>query len=182
MAGRKEIRNRAIRLMLLLLLSLLLGGNRQFKEEEIKAAYIERFTRFIEWPYESIESSEKEEFVISIIGSSPVGKILQNRSESIKIKGLPLRVRENIGIQDFENSDILFISSDMKNRVSSIISKSEDLPILTIGDTPGFAEAGIMINFYKRQDRILFEMNLTSSAFSGIKIGSRLSNLARIVE
>ena len=55
--------------------------------------------------------------------------------------------------------------------------------VLTVADTPGFAERGVMINFFiTREDKVRFEANLEEAENSGLRLSSQLLKLATIVK
>jgi hypothetical protein len=62
-----------------------------------------------------------------------------------------------------------------------ILSCTGNKPILTVSDTKGFAEKGVLINFYMMGDKIKFEINEKAVHESGLVMSYRLLNLARIV-
>ena len=62
-----------------------------------------------------------------------------------------------------------------------VLSYSNDKPILTIGDTEGFAEKGIHINFYLREESTRFSINEKVVRDSPLKMDFRLLQYARIV-
>jgi len=45
------------------------------------------------------------------------------------------------GFKDLRDCNILFVSSSEKEHIESVIDAMKGLPILTIGDAPGFASA-----------------------------------------
>jgi len=51
-----------------------------------------------------------------------------------------------------------------------------------VADSGGFAEAGVLINFYTTSDTVRFEINETAVDRSGLKISSKLFKLAKVVE
>jgi hypothetical protein len=53
--------------------------------------------------------------------------------------------------------------------------------VLTIGDVDQFAELGGMINLTTEDKRIRFEVNVQAIERAGLKAGSQLLRLARIV-
>jgi hypothetical protein len=55
-------------------------------------------------------------------------------------------------------------------------------PILIIGEWPGFARNGGMINFYLEKEKVRFEVNRQAITTAGLSISSDLLNLSRIVE
>jgi hypothetical protein len=56
------------------------------------------------------------------------------------------------------------------------------LPILTVGEAPGFAEHGGVIRFVLEDNRVRFEVNVAAAHQADLTISSRLLTLARIVQ
>jgi len=56
-----------------------------------------------------------------------------------------------------------------------------DKPILTVGDTTGFAEKGVLINLYQEERLMQFEVNLPAVKRSKLTFSSKLLRLARLV-
>jgi hypothetical protein len=55
-------------------------------------------------------------------------------------------------------------------------------PLLTMGESPGFCAAGMMINLYEKDHRIRFEANPVAVAQAGLKMRAELLKLATIVQ
>jgi len=55
------------------------------------------------------------------------------------------------------------------------------LPILTVGETPGFAERGGVIRFTLEDNRVRFEVNVDAAHQADLNISSRLLTLAKII-
>ena len=55
----------------------------------------------------------------------------------------------------------------------------ENKPILSIGDTQGFCERGVLINFYRLGKKLRFEINLPAVKKSGLTFRAQLIKLAR---
>jgi hypothetical protein len=53
--------------------------------------------------------------------------------------------------------------------------------VLTIGDTEGYAEQGVMVNFYLEDNMVRIEINIDAARRAGLNISSQLLKLARIV-
>jgi len=76
----------------------------------------------------------------------------------------------------------LFVSSSEKEHIESVIDAMKGLPILTIGDAPGFAKRGGIINFMLEDNKVRFEVNVEAAKHADLTISSRLLTLARIVQ
>lgn len=155
-------------------------GAAEVTEYQLKAEFIERFTRFIEWPDESVAS--REPFVIGIVGRDPFGEFLTSLAEKRTIKNRRVVVRHLDRDDELGSCDVLFVSSSEKEALAEILRATASKPVLTVGDTRGYAEAGVVINFYPDGDNVRFEINERAAKASGLDIQAKLLKLARIVE
>lgn len=150
----------------------------QVPEYEAKSEFLERFTRFIDWP----DSTPGDTFVIGILGRDPFGHYLDALATR-SIKGKPVEVRRLRTASDAGTCcQLLFISSSEADHLARVLSRTAGEPVLTVGDTPGFAEAGVLINLYEDRGRIGFEVNEAAVRRSGLHFNSKLLRLARLVE
>ena len=153
----------------------------QQSEYTIKAVFLEHFTRFIEWP-ESIEIADPSyPFYVAVIGENPFGSILDQIYSEQKIKNRRVEIMYLSTPDEITDCQILFISSSNKEILSEILSRTRNKPILTVSDTNGFAENGVLINFYLTGSKIKFEINERAVHESGLVMSYRLLSLARIV-
>ena len=144
----------------------------------LKAAFIYNFTKYITWP----NSDETKTFKIYVLGDSEIATSLQKVAQKKMINDKPIKIRNINNIQDSCSCQIVFVSESAITKISEIISKLGNQPILTIGDTPQLCEQGIMINFFMQSGQIKFEINTKRLGNSGLKVSSQLQKLARIVE
>lgn len=143
-------------------------------EYQIKAAFLYNFAKFIEWP------SEVGTLNLCILGEDYFGKDIDDIAGKTAA-GKKLSVRRIKSAQEIKKCRMLFISSSEIERLDGIITVAQDLKILTVGDTEGYAQRGVIINFYKEQNKIRFEINKDAAGRSGLKISSKLFGLAKIV-
>jgi hypothetical protein len=153
----------------------------QQSEYTIKAVFLEHFTRFIEWP-ESVEIADDSfPFYVAVIGENPFGSILDQIYSEQKIKNRRVEIHYFSTPDEITDCHILFISGSNKEILTEILSYTKDKPILTVSDTKGFAESGVLINFYLAGNKIKFEINERAVHESGLVMSYRLLSLARIV-
>ena len=165
--------------LFLSLFTLLLRG--QVEEYEYKAAYIERFTRFVEWP-EAIESLKFNGiFKIAIIGRSPFNESLDDLFSNVKIRNQKVELIYTNDINDLIDANLVFVSSSEKRNIKDILAAINNRPILVISDTKGFGEKGCHINMYVDIDKIKIEINLEEIEKSNLKASSLLLSSFLIV-
>jgi hypothetical protein len=143
-------------------------------EYQIKTAFLYNLAKFIEWP------ADDGTLNLCILGEDLFGKNIDS-IEGKTVAGRKLSVRRIKSAHDIKQCRMLFIASPENERLADILKALQGLNILTIGDTDGYAERGVIINFYTDQNKIRFEINRDAAERSGLKISSKLFDLARIV-
>lgn len=115
------------------------------------------------------------------MGKNPFGSYL-DRFSQVTVKGKKVKIMELASLSEMDHCQVVFIASSEEKNLSDILAKTMGKPILTVGDTDGFASKGVLINFYQYDDYIRFEVNQSAVDKSGLKFSSRLLKLARFVE
>ena len=169
-------------LFLLSFFGLLLAIHPQPREYVLKTAFIEKFTRFTEWPEDILSTDTSRPFIVSVFGKSPIDNELDLFFEKQKIKDFNVEVRHIKNIDEIEGSQILFISESVGSKLSDILKYTKNSPILTIADTEGYAEKGVIINLYLEEDQIRFEINYDALTATDLSINYLLLNHARLIK
>lgn len=81
-----------------------------------------------------------------------------------------------------ENCNAVFVPNGTDLDFNSFFSTAEKNGILTIGESPGFAERGGVINIVPDGSRLRFEINLKAAARNRLQLSSKMLHLAKIVE
>jgi hypothetical protein len=149
-------------------------------EYELKAAFIYNFAKYVHWP-EASTSETRKPIAIGVIGKDPFGQALDDAMRGRSLEGRAVVVRRFSRVEEVADCDILFISSSEKNNLPRILEVLHKAPVLTIGDMNRFAERGGMINLTTEEARVRFEINVEAAERAGLKPGSQLLRLARIV-
>ena len=150
----------------------------------IKAGFIYNFAKLVEWPTISFAQPDSP-IVIGILGEDPFGATLDKIVADKKINGRGLAVKRlkwSRDLKDLKDCNILFVSTSEKEHIESVIDAMKGLPILTIGDAPGFAKRGGVMNFVLEDNKVRFEVNVEAAKHADLTISSRLLTLAKIVQ
>ena len=152
----------------------------------IKAGFIYNFAKFVEWPSAAFAQPDSP-IVIGVLGTDPFGSVLDRLVQDKKIgqRGFVVRRykwgKDLKDLKDLRDCKILFVSASEKAHTDEIIQLVKWLPILTIGETPGFAERGGVIRFTLEENRVRFEVNVDAAHQADLNISSRLLTLAKII-
>lgn len=149
-------------------------------EFEVKAEFVERFTRFIEWPASSF-GSPAAPFVICLAGQSPIAPHLEKLAKERAIKGRKAAFRRLSQPKDVEGCHLAFIAPTEGGKLADYLAITSGRPILTIGDSAGFAARGVLLNFYLQGAFVRFEVNAAEMKKSGLHCSAKLMKLGKTV-
>ena len=150
----------------------------------IKAGFIYNFAKLVEWPATAFAQPDSP-IVIGVLGDDPFGTTLDRIVADKKINGRGIAVKRLKWSRDFKSykdCNILFVSLSEKDHLDNVVEAMRLLPILTIGDAPGFAKRGGIINFTLEDNKVRFEVNVEAAKRADLTISSRLLTLAKIVQ
>jgi len=148
---------------------------------EVEAEFIERFTRFIDWPESALGVAESP-FVVCAWGNGPLATQLERTMSSRHIKDRPVRVLRVGSVDKLGPCHLLYLAVADREVVRSVSAYGYGKPLLSVGDQPGLAEAGLLINLVVDDDGyVRFEINRDVAKASGLKISAKLMRLARLV-
>jgi hypothetical protein len=150
-------------------------------EYAVKAGFIYNFTKFIQWPEKAFQKGQ-EEFIVGVLGEDPFENSLDLLASQKKAQGWKIVIRHFSSQDEIAECHILFISPSQGGNLDKILSKGGGKPILMIGDTQGFAEKGVAVNFFIQDEKVRFEFNLKALEKAGIKVSSQLLHLGKIIE
>ncbi|RMG67774.1 MAG: YfiR family protein [Nitrospirae bacterium] len=144
----------------------------------IKAAFIFKFVNFVDWPEEKLPQGG--DFNLCIIGKNPFEDALF-AFDGKRIKRRVMRVWQIKTLKELKKCQILYIGPDEAEHVKGILKNINNRAVLTVGDSEGLSKEGVMINMITLNNRISFEINIASARKAGLRISSKLLNLAKRV-
>jgi hypothetical protein len=150
----------------------------------IKAGFIFNFAKFVEWPSNAFAQPDSA-IVIGILGTDPFGTIIDKIVQDKKIgtRGFVVkRLKWGTDLKELKECKILFVGASEKAHMDELVQVVRGLPILTVGETPGFADRGGVVRFVLEDNRVRFEVNVVAARQADLTISSRLLTLARIIQ
>ena len=174
---------RKLLLSILIIMSFLCGissQTRQAEEYQLKAVFIERFTRFIAFEDSSILTPDY--ITICVLGRNPFKDNLENVFENRNLYNRNVKIQYLNSYREIEKCNIVFLTDTYTNDPSEAIKWSERNKVLTISERNSFASFGVVINFRIENNKIRYEINPEAARRCGIRIERVLLNSAIIVE
>jgi hypothetical protein len=174
-------------LCLFLLCALLSAGRADFllaqdvsQEYQLKAAFLVNFPRFITWPEQSF-SPGQQEITFCIAGKNPFGTTL-NAFENKMINGRHIKVVYAESSQGLPPCHLLFVGKSEGVDLRFLLLSLNKKNVVTVGDTPGFVDAGGSIEFVIKDEHLSFIINNSGLKQHGIQVGSSMLDLAASVQ
>ena len=149
-------------------------------ERKVKAAFLANFPQFIEWSEKNLPA--KEGVIIGVIGDDVFADVVEEAASHKTVNGKPIKVKKYRSVEDAGESQILFVGSGARTDTEPIIKQCRKSGTLTVGEGSSFLDAGGVIRFVIRDDRVQLEINPDAAKAAGLKISSKLLRLASIVK
>ena len=138
------------------------------------------FLKFVEWDVAKVPVHGAP-FVVVIYGDTDFAVVASRAVSRQLVLGRPVIVRAAADVDGVRDAHLLFIASEAQPQLATLVRTFEGRGTLTVGDTPGFAEAGVVLNLYVAGDRMRFEVNTAAAARARVRLSSQLLKLARLV-
>jgi hypothetical protein len=158
-----------------------LSQNEEGAEYSVKLGFLYNFTKFVEWPPDSFRDPGAP-LVICIVGHDPFRQDLEAELRTRKVGDHPVEVRTRTPTDKLNECHIVFVPVTEKNQSDRILRGLQGSRTLTVGETVGFAVLGGVINLKVEDNKVHFEINRLAADRAGLKIGSRLLSIAKIVK
>jgi hypothetical protein len=142
-----------------------------------KAAYLDKFLPFVEWPQSSFPAADSP-IEICIVGRDPFGRFLDHTVAGQRVGGRPIVVRYLSEVSATSACHLAYLGQSAAQSVSQEIEILRHRPVLTVTDSSaGETNRGI-INLDVDNNRVRFEVDERAAEQSHIGISSKLLDLA----
>ncbi len=158
-----------------MLVLLLAFSSRSYAQETNYKSYslfLYNFIKYIEWP------ADNSDFVIGVMGESPIIKELELLAKTKKAKGRPIIIKKITTADEAAACQMVYIPPGKSSMLKVIAEKTKGKPVLLVGEREGLAKKGAGMSFVTLDDDTLkFEFNQTVLDQNHLKIPSVLSKL-----
>ena len=139
----------------------------------IKVAFIYNFTKFVQWPTETLNSEQT--FPICIFGDTSYAQAAQVL-DSKNVFDLPISVKLNPEQSTISGCRVAFISASF-GKAEAVLQTAASYPILTIVEN---SEGG-MVNIFERDNKVRFNADMLKAGAVGLGFSARILQLAEKV-
>jgi hypothetical protein len=144
-------------------------------EDAVKAAFVLRFTGYVEWPEQSVSGGR---FRIAVLGASEIGQNMQVLAQGRTVMNRPVEVRRINSLRDARDAQVIFIGPDRRGSLRELLPQLAGRNVLVITDEEDALQSGSMINLRMAGQHVRFEVSLPAAREASLRISSELLALA----
>jgi hypothetical protein len=149
----------------------------------VKAAYLLRFTRYVEWPEATFRSPE-DPLVIGVLGDNPFGDVLERTVEGQTTNHRPIEVRVVQDVEEAARCQLVFIARGQPQQ-GMWLQALQKRPVLTVTESAqGLAEGAVLalvLDAGPRGQRVSFQASLIAAQQAKLKISASMLASASMV-
>lgn len=149
-------------------------------ESAIKAAFLFRFTTYVEWPAAAFQPGQP--LVIGVLDDEAVAADLEQMVGGRSAQGRPVAVRRVSAPARAHGAHVLFIGRRSAAQLREAVAALPDGPMLLVADQEDVHPPGIALNFQREGGRVRFTASPRSADARGLLLGARLLQVAKAVE
>lgn len=149
------------------------------EEFALKAAFLYRFTNFIQWPE---DRALQDVFQICLLGRDPFGAVIKELEQET-VQGKHIQVKDIQSRDEELDCHVVYISSsEIQHRERWLERLSALNGVLSISDMEGFTRAGGVIQFIQVDNRVRFAINVEAAERANLAVSSKLLRLSKPLE
>lgn len=139
--------------------------------DKIKAVFLFKFFDYVTWPNKNLKSK-----TLCTLGDIPFKSHLNYIASTDNYKSVNLRYLTNV--KESENCHILYTQAN-STRTNTALAGYNDL--LVVGTTKDMLKSAASISMIEESGRIKIYINLKEAQKKGIRISSRLLDIAEVI-
>lgn len=144
-------------------------------EYAVKAAYLYKFTPFIDWPASAF-AGPASPFNVCTLGGDPFGSSLDRLAGHL-VGDHPIRVKRLLATEGAGDCHILYIAENRAHSAEAALSKLRGAPVLTVTDQ-GLGVTGQIVQFLVKGGHVRFTIDAAAAAANHVAISAKLLSLA----
>lgn len=98
--------------------------------------FVYNFMKYIKWP------NANSDFILGVLGDSPVLKELQTLAKTKKAKGKAIILKTITTADEAVSCNLVYICTSKSSMLKTLIEKTKGKPVLLVGEREGLAKKG----------------------------------------
>jgi len=162
-----------------LILASVPGSAQVYSEDAVKAAFLSRFARYVEWPP---SSPDRAQFTIAVLRADGVALELQRLLPGTPVGRWPAQVRKVRRLTEIGDAQMLYIGPGRGNELRSAVAAITTRHVLLVSDDEHGLDAGAAVNFLLVDQRVRFEVSVLAAERAGLRMSAELLSVAARVQ
>lgn len=150
------------------------------RESQVKAAYVYKFTEYVEWPAD-VFAKQDAPLVIGVIGAYDIAAALEVVVEGKAVDQHRVQVRRLDGDAAADAVHVLVIGALDRPTLERTLTSVRGKPVLVVSSERLPQAPGVMIDFVVLEQRVRFEVMLAPVSQSRMRLSSRMLSVAHRV-
>ncbi|MFL6695030.1 MAG: YfiR family protein [Ramlibacter sp.] len=164
---------------LVMLASPVEGVAQTSSESALKAAFLYKFTSFVEWPAGTFKRDDPLQ--IGVMGDDGVYGELEQLVAGRSFEGRPIAVRRLREGDDPGGLHVLFVGAGRDARLREVVASTAG-PVLLVSEQENGLRLGAVLNFDPDPRRVRFSASIAAAEARGLRLSARLLAIAENVE
>lgn len=152
------------------------AGANELPEYRLKAAFVYNFMVYSEWPTTTAPTLN-----LCVHGNDPFGADIDGLQGKLAA-GRTIAVHRRAPSDTLKDCQVVFVTAAAIDGLPRLLDSLRGRPVLTLADSSGAMQRGVMLNMNMVQGKISFEANLQAARSAGIELSSKLLRLATEVK
>lgn len=153
------------------------AGAQRGLEYEVKAAFVYNFIKFVEWPAEALPPDAP--FRACLLGEDPFGGALERAVRGDTAGGRAIVVERVPADGAVTACQLVFVPRAYAGRTAALARALGTQPVLLVGESDGFLQAGGAINLVVDGGHVRFDVGVAQAGDRRLRISSKLLRVAR---
>ena len=145
----------------------------------LTSAFLFNFAKFTDWPETALPVAAP--LVICVLGDPAAAASLEQSSRNQLLDGHRIVVWQGLGEGPVQSCHVLFIGAAVERQLRGLLDSVKNTPVLTVGESPTFAENGGSVQLFRENDRMRFAVNIDTIQRQKLHLRAQLLSLAKLV-
>ena len=148
-------------------------------EDEVKAAFLYNFTKYVDWPAAAFQDPS-DPFRMCVAASPKFIRTVESLITGETARGRPIQLVK-AEPSNLHRCHLLFAAAPDASRIEAALPALSRRPILTVGESQSTFDRGGAILLVLDDSRVRFDVDVRSIEKAGLTVSAKLLRVARNV-
>lgn len=141
----------------------------------MKVGYLYNFAKYVQWPDE-----QRSTLRFCVAGDDGLGKALDTLIGK-PVRTMQIAVRHAVSPQEIPQCDLIFVAEGQAPLLSRVRQAVNGYPVLIVTESADVLPKGAMVALIQSDNRIVFEVDLSTARQVGLQVSGKMLQVARKV-